>query len=248
MSYPKISGIVVIKDKNDRVSSRNILELFNIMLKSIADQTLQNYELIVVNYGGSERVLSTLQASNVNYQYLFIDTPDFMQTKGFNAGAKIAKSDILCFLDGDCIFPACLFENLYDWHQKQKNLVLSCRVGHQIRLGQKTTSKILAGVLNFRDRDKILEANGDWQPFRAGCGSYCSVRKEHFFCVGGMDEKLRRLWDNDIIRRLVAFGLKRTDKSMMVLHLYHEHSSFAVAESKKYIDQKLEKLKNEKTT
>ena len=90
---PKVSIIVLVKDA---------LKYVKKCIESIALHT-QNYELIIVDNGSSKKTKEYL--SNIDFiDYTLITNKENKGVSyGWNQGIKIAKHDLLCFINSDCV-------------------------------------------------------------------------------------------------------------------------------------------------
>lgn len=90
---PDISIIILVKDA---------LKYVKKCIESIALHT-QNYELIIVDNGSNEQTRQYL--SNIDYiDYTLIANDKNMGVSyGWNQAIKIAKHDLLCFINSDCV-------------------------------------------------------------------------------------------------------------------------------------------------
>ncbi|MDD5455298.1 MAG: glycosyltransferase, partial [Candidatus Ratteibacteria bacterium] len=81
-------------------------------LKSVLDQTIKNYEIIIVDNNSTDKtkdVIIEFQEKDARVKYAF----ETKKGRGAarNAGIKIADGDIIAMVDADCIVPS-------DWLQK----------------------------------------------------------------------------------------------------------------------------------
>lgn len=99
---PLVSVIVVAYQTN---------ELLLDCLHSFLNQTEKNFEVIVVDNGGNDRVLKQLLTSPL----LYIKCPmNFILSEGRNIGAHFAKADIIASLDDDATVPNNYVESIIE--------------------------------------------------------------------------------------------------------------------------------------
>lgn len=69
------------------------------LLHSIKSQGISDYEVIIADAGSTDRTITIAKEQGCKV------TPGGLPAKGRNEGAKVAKGDILLFLDADLILP-----------------------------------------------------------------------------------------------------------------------------------------------
>lgn len=84
-------------------------------LDSITHQTIDDYEIIVINDGSSDSTLDILKNYQADYPNLhIIDKENGGPSSARNAGLDIAKGDYIYFFDADDILEAEALEHLYE--------------------------------------------------------------------------------------------------------------------------------------
>lgn len=91
MEQPLVSVIICSWNRKD-----DILQ----SLPSIYEQAYQNYEIIVVDNGSTDGTVDALKAEHPAVRIVALDT-NLGPTGGRNAGIKVAKGEVLFFLDSD---------------------------------------------------------------------------------------------------------------------------------------------------
>ena len=93
------------------------------LLKSIKNQNFKDYEIILSDAGSKDRTLNIAKAFNC------IIVKGGLPAKGRNNGAKIAKGDILFFLDADTFLPdKCLKKAIEELKERNLDLASFCLV------------------------------------------------------------------------------------------------------------------------
>jgi GT2 family glycosyltransferase len=82
------------------VTYRTPAEVFEPVLEALDDQTASNYEIVVVANGTDADVESTVEGSEHVRLFVELDR-NYGVTVGRNLGAKLARGDLLLFLDDD---------------------------------------------------------------------------------------------------------------------------------------------------
>lgn len=229
-------------------------ETLNLIIEAIRRQTILPSEIIIAEDNNSEYVANLVKNLNINNIFIqHTSHPDngWQRNKSSNNALRVAKSDYLIWIDGDCI----PFPTLIESHIAlcENNTVLCGRrtePGENFSLALKTR-KIT--VENFLDnyfinyfklkKDKIRHYDEGiyfqynsfvWKLihyFRnkenhiVGC--HWSCWKNDLENINGFDEDFRLPTigeDSDIERRFRYFGVKMKSCKYCanVIHLYHE--------------------------
>lgn len=132
-----------------------------------------------------------------------------------NDGAKIAKGNILVFMDADVIIPNtnAFFEKT-EGVFKSRPEVVALTVYYEVLPNVKTTAdevffKLLG--LQFLVYNNIFNMG-------ASAGEFQMIRKEAFQKIGGFNEKLVAAEDMDMFKRLSKVGKTYFEKSLKVYH------------------------------
>lgn len=88
------------------------------MLDSLKTQTVQDFEVIVVEDGSSEKSDFLIQQYTLDLQYFFKQNTGPGDSRNF--GMEKAKGDYLLFFDSDCVLPPDYFHNLDKGIARQK--------------------------------------------------------------------------------------------------------------------------------
>ena len=96
------------------IPSLNEEKYLPLLLRSIKRQNFSDYEIILADAG------STDKTKDIARQYGCIVIEGGLVAKGRNNGAKIARGDILLFLDSDVILPAEFLKNASDEFKSKK--------------------------------------------------------------------------------------------------------------------------------
>lgn len=156
-----------------------------LLLESIKKQKFFDYEIILADAGSQDKTLEIAK------KYNCIIIKGGLPAKGRNEGAKIAKGEILFFLDADTVLPERFFEKSLDEFQK-RNLELAsfCLVP----LPNNRFSAFLVDI--FYNQPIILLETA--LPHAA---TGILVKKYLFEKLGGFDEDVKLAEDHDLARR-----------------------------------------------
>ena len=163
-------------------------------LDSLAKQSFEDYEIIVVDSGSSDRTVEIAKKHGARVLY----EPKLGVSVAKNFGASEAGGDILVFTDADSTYPQDWLKKMVS-HFKDKRVIAAFgpikpaeRKLIHVFLFDLTTNAIphLAAILGF------FMAHGPNQSFR----------RTAFEKVGGFDERLRILEDNELPNRIKREG------------------------------------------
>lgn len=176
---------VVIPTKNEERFLPNLL-------RSLRRQSFQDFEVIVADAGSSDR--TRLIAKKFGAKVVDGGLPGV----GRNRGAKVAKGDLLLFLDSDVVLP---FDFL------EKNVALFKERDLDIAT---TTLR----PISSRFDDKVIHAawNAGYKVIKnlkpACCGFHIFVRKGLFSASKGFDERVVWAEDAEFVSRVCSYGAR----------------------------------------
>lgn len=160
-----------------------------LLLEEIKKQNFENFEIIIADAGSVDKTIEIAK----NYSCKI--TPGGIPAKGRNEGAKVAKGEILLFMDADNIYlPENFLKELLE-EFKKRNLDIA---SFPIYPAGNFFDKIAYGIYNFWV--KIT------QSFLPHATNSILVKKEIFEKVGGFDEEIKIGEDHDFARRAAKIG------------------------------------------
>ena len=188
-------------------------------IKSIKNQTYKKFEIIVVDDKSTDNTPSIINQYKVRY---IRNKKNLGQSSAQNIGAKIAKGNILVFIDDDCIPDKYWLEHIAKAFKISKNTAV---VGGKIvNLGKtkfnihllpfwpyinywlNNTGKIISFGIITTNFGSNLPQFVDW----ISCGNM-AIKKEVFTKVGGFDKNFignSAFADPDICSRINDLGYK----------------------------------------
>ncbi|MCP4149919.1 MAG: glycosyltransferase family 2 protein [bacterium] len=185
-------------------------ELFLRVLESLANQTIDRFEVIVVDNSDSSRLESLV--NDFSFKYLKLKE-NYGPSIARNTGAYYSQADILIFLDDDAI-PAPDFVEQHIRAYKEHDIV-----GLRGKALPRTNSIYIYFALNYDLGDKVF-------PYFNNLEGNSSFRKDIFLDIGGFLTELRTPGHEGpelsyrIIRRL-------NDKSKLIYYpaavIYHDN-------------------------
>ena len=210
-----------------------------LIFKGLSLQSEKDFEVIVAEDDNDTTTADFIaeQQKKVTFpiELLSQKTDDgFRKNEMLNRSIMSAKSEKLCFIDGDCI-PHKHFIRVYNRMINENKICF----GKRVNLGEKITEKIhKTKDLNFLRFPKLLMSDsgkikeGLFLPFglkfkQTGLlGCNWGVKKKHLLEINGYDEDyiLASVGEDvDIEWRMKEFGLQMisTKNKAIVYHLYH---------------------------
>jgi len=167
------------------IPALNEEEYLPLLLESIDKQDFKDYEIILADAGSKDKTLEIAK------KYGCIIAPGGLPAKGRNEGAKIAKGELLFFLDADAVLPDNFFEKaLTEFEFRKLELASFCLVP----LPKSKFSSFLLNV--FYNQPIVLMESA--LP-HAAMGIFC--KKELFEKLGGYDEDVKLAEDHYLARR-----------------------------------------------
>lgn len=186
MTKPKISAIICTHNREQYLGAA---------IDSCLGQDFPDFEVVVVDNASSDRTREIVEA-RVGVTYVYEPITGLSVAR--NTGARVAKSDILAYLDDDAVASSLWLKTLYDAYQNNEKLAIA---GGKVTLlwpdGIKPPqwlSSGLSGNLGAYD----LGANVIYikQPGMTPRGLNYSIRRTFLEEIGGFDLNLGRVGKN----------------------------------------------------
>lgn len=158
------------------------------LLESIKKQDFTDYEIIIADAGSKDKTVAIAK------KYSCRVIPGGLPAKGRNEGAKIAKGDLLFFIDSDSTLSPDFFSKLIEEFKKKRLGIASFQVYPQGNL----IDRICYSIYNF------------WvwvsQRFLPHATQTVLVKKEIHQKIGGFEEEIRIGEDHFYVRVGAKFG------------------------------------------
>lgn len=249
------------------ISTYNRPDALALVLKALALQDCQAFEVIVADDGSTKETgeMVQLQQSQVSYSlsHVWHEDEGFRLAAIRNKAAAKAKGDYLVFLDGDCIPRASFVRN----HARlaERHWFVS---GNRILLNQSFTNRVLQQQLDLCSwhlwswlKIYFNKKCNRWWPllplplgifrklwarrWRKARGCNFAVWKDDFLAVNGFDESYTG-WgyeDSDLAIRLISKNIKckSGNFALPVIHLWHTETGKICANANFAKLQKLQK-------
>lgn len=217
------------------ITTYNRPDALSAVLESVTLQTRTPDEVIVCDDGSTAatRSLITSWTAKLPVRYAWVSDRQFRASMTRNLGILKSQSELLIFVDGDCLLPPSFIEAqirlarpgyvvaggrcLLTSKQTKSILVSREPLGNVFR-GWKFTRCPLGPLRNLRAKD--------WRTVRT-CN--LSVYRDDVIRIAGFDERYIGwgLEDSDFVVRLIHSGIKiRSGRlGVCVAHLHHEENS-----------------------
>ena len=167
-----------------------------ILLDSIRSQNFKDLEIIVADAGSKDKTIEIAKGFGCKI------IKGGLPARGRNEGAKVARGNLLLFLDADTILPEDFFEKaLKEFKERNLDIASFC-------LEAKTKSKFKKFLFDAFYNLPILIL----EKILAHGAQAILVKKEIFEKVGGFDEEIKFAEDHSFMRkakRVVNFGILR---------------------------------------
>jgi glycosyltransferase involved in cell wall biosynthesis len=166
-------------------------------IKSLAEQTNDNFEVLVADGGSMDNTVEIAEKNGLKVLDVEKTRPHDVSTAK-NMGAKYSKGEILFFLDADMVIDANCFEVLQNEYMESEIVGVALKVlpyyGNKVEKAMYECNNYLARIAN-----KI----GFHELSYFSCHSY---RKDVFMSVGGFRKDLYACEDLDLSLRVRHFG------------------------------------------
>ncbi|MES2430402.1 MAG: glycosyltransferase [Bacteroidota bacterium] len=237
------------------------LELILTALNS--QSALGSFEAIITEDDNAPETTAFLEkfTPTVNFPIIHLTHEDlaFRKCKAINEAIKVATTDYLIFIDGDCI-PHQHFIRQYIKEKEEKKILY----GRRVNLSESFTKKILQTkkleMLNLFEMlisksTRVKEAlyipfmPGIFKSKRQFWGCNWAILKKHLLEINGYDEDYTEYGfeDLDIYKRLDMMGnqLKSVKYQCIVYHLFHKTRAFneVVNRTKEMYEKKMQEGK-----
>lgn len=185
---PKIS--VVVPSFNQAVYLEETL-------LSIINQSYSNFELIVIDGGSSDDSIEIIKKYSDNIAF-WVSEKDNGQTHAINKGFKIAKGDLVCWMNSDDVFCEDAFLNIAELYCKYPDVDVF--YGDKVHIDYKGNELFIQRYAPYRvytfANDKM-----------AMCNQACFWKRSVFERIGFLDESIQFAMDLEYFVRMGMKGL-----------------------------------------
>lgn len=108
---------------------KNVERDINEILLALSNQTVDYFEIIIIDTGSIDKTLEIIDSfKNIFDERLILLSENCTVGKGRQISAELARSDLIFYLDGDCIPPLDWVERLYNEFTSRNCDILHCKV------------------------------------------------------------------------------------------------------------------------
>ncbi len=252
LQRPKVSLIIAVHNKP---------EFLERIFVSLTNQTLRDFEVVVADDGSNDSIAKLIAQWNGSFTYPISHVRQehngFRKTLIANKAVIKARSEYLCFIDGDCILH----------HRFLQDHINTCKVGTVLSGRRVMFSEALTKNITLDDvRNKKIEKPSYWlrmaEPGSVKHGlrlpvvssiedawkkskNYCilgsnfSVFKGDYYRINGYEEAIvgRGLEDNNLSNRFKKAGIRIRTVARKAIQYHMFHSFKPVPHSKEVIKE-----------
>jgi glycosyltransferase involved in cell wall biosynthesis len=251
LNRPVVSVVIAVHNKPDFLEK---------IFASLVNQSVQDFEIVIADDGSGPDISELIQKWDQRFScpiaHVWQEHKGFRKTIIANKAVMQARSDYLCFIDGDCL----LHHRFLSDHlaSRKAGTVLS---GRRVMLTNTLTNQLtLADVmekriekmsfwLGYAEKNSIKHGvripavsfvEDAWRINKHYCilGSNFSLYKGDFFRVNGYEEAIegRGLEDNNLSNRFKRAGIRIRTVSRKAIQYHMFHTSNPIPHSKEVIE------------
>jgi glycosyltransferase involved in cell wall biosynthesis len=209
---PKVSAIITAKNEESHIEA---------CLKSLKNQTLKNFEIIVSD---GESKDSTVKIAKKYADKVVVKKTNV--AAGRNVGADIASGDILVFIDADTVLLPDTMEKVIAAFKKKDIIGATCPA---LPLAAEAQYVGIYMFYNSFAKTSIRLR----KPQIAGF--FCAYRRDAFEKVGGFNEYVGILEDFDLSRRISSLGKIAFVSSALVLTSHRRLKKWGIHTPRRYM-------------
>ena len=236
------------------------LVALELVLTALNKQSAKNrFEVVIAEDDNDPETKKFLDKHKASFQFeiqhVTQEDKGYRRSKALNNGIKVAKNELIIFIDGDCIPHRHFIKNYLA--EAKENLLL---YGRRVNLGEKISNQLRQSKKLFSlsffslllsDSNRVTE--GVYLPFYPNClkskrqpwGCNMGALKKNIIAINGFDEDYLE-WgpeDLDFCHRLIQSGAdtRSVKFQSIIYHLHHTSKGAAevIKRGKKIFDEKV---------
>ena len=195
-------------------------------IESVMSQTLLPMELIIVNDGSTDNAMALIENMQASFPIRLVHQENAGQSSARNHGARLAKGDILAFLDQDDIWYPDHLECLAPpFHTNGRLGWVYSDVDEIDRNGQMVTLNLLSTLPIKHPKQSLIQLLCEDMLILP---STCLISKGAFDSINGFDETLSGSEDDDLFLRLFRAGYAHEffPKALSQQRVRHDSATF----------------------
>jgi glycosyltransferase involved in cell wall biosynthesis len=187
-------------------------------IQSVRDQTYKNIEHIVVDAGSTDETIPVLRKYNTHLQW--ISEPDKGQSDAINKGWRMAKGEIIAYLNADDTYLPDTVESVVAFFEKNPDVQMV--YGNGIITDEYGNNERVISHGEFTLKDLVFCRDMVFQPS-------VFLRREVFTTIGEVDVNLHLAMDLDYwLRTALVYKTSYLPKSLSVAKIYQDAKSSAL--------------------
>jgi len=205
----KLAIIITVHNRNDK-------RLKNCLRSLIAQDTVQDYEIFVVDYASTDDLPSMIGELNSDkILYVHVDKPTVNISHGNNIAIQNTDAEWICVTDGNFVFQNNFVDNVFA--TMGQNLILVCTGRPYYVPEMYIENETYDFVVDF---DTALTAPGVGKGSLRPQSSILVMERERTLEIRGYDEEVVAAEDTDILRRFLTSGafLTRLDTNTSLIY------------------------------
>lgn len=195
---PKLAIVITVHNRNDQ-------RLRNCLRSLVAQTTVHDYEIFVVDYGSTDNLPQMIGEIGSNkILYLHVNKSPVNTAHGNNVAIQATNADYVCVTDGYTVFQS----NFVDTAMAEAgtNTVLVC-TGRQYYMPETyLTQGIGSGLDIVNDFESCLQLDGVGLGPPRPQSTLLVMEHKRLMEIRGYDEDITAAEDVDILRRMLASG------------------------------------------
>jgi glycosyltransferase involved in cell wall biosynthesis len=201
------------------IPTRNRADVLKLTLESLNHQTVarEHLQVVVGDDGSTDGTLHVVRRIQAGYELMWTGVNGRGSAAARNAAARLARNEVLIFLDDDQIASPGLVAAHLEMHRRLGNVLVQgdyplatdCDRGGASMIIERSRQQAL-GLVNQADE----------RSFHLWGGNF-SVRRETWARVGGFDHDLARNQDLDFGLSVAALGVPIKAESRALTHHLH---------------------------
>ncbi|MGA2121743.1 MAG: glycosyltransferase [Methanoregula sp.] len=204
----RISVVIPVKNEETKIVN---------CLKAVFNQTLQPFEVIMVDGHSSDKTVENAQQFPITLLY-----EEYKTVGGARqVGLENAKGDYIAFTDADCIPSETWLENLHKSFSEGNQQKIMGVGGGIKNIGESVLEKSIFLVFNtyLGSADSVQDRFfNDTRFIKSFCGCNCMYRRSDLIEAGGYNTTLSLCEDSDMDERLIKKGNLLYIPDAIVLH------------------------------